>query len=140
MRRRAAGRSFAYNLRFPGQMFDGQSGLHQNGFRDFDPATGRYVESGPVRLRGGINTYAYVAGRPLDATDPLGLFLCDDWKWMAFDWALGLGSRDRGYGPESDQVTQLRNLPAVNWARQLYQQKNGARSRADAVTHPNCKL
>jgi RHS repeat-associated protein len=51
----------AYNLRFPGQVFDGQAGLHQNGFRDFDPAVGRYVESDPAGLRlvsaASINTY-----------------------------------------------------------------------------------
>ncbi len=37
------GQSVAYNLRFPGQVFDGQAGLHQNYFRDYDPAVGRYM-------------------------------------------------------------------------------------------------
>src|SRR3954462_15081178 len=37
--------TFAYNLRFPGQLFDGQAGLHPNHLRDYDAATGRYVES-----------------------------------------------------------------------------------------------
>jgi uncharacterized protein RhaS with RHS repeats len=37
--------TFAYNLRFPGQFFDGQAGPHQNGNRDYGPATGSYVES-----------------------------------------------------------------------------------------------
>jgi hypothetical protein len=45
---------------------------------------------------------------------------------MAFDWALGLGSHNRTYGADSDQVTQLKNLPMVNWARNRYLQKNGA--------------
>jgi RHS repeat-associated protein len=63
---------FAYNLRFPGQMFDGQAGLHQNYFRDFDPATGRYLESDLIGLRGGINPYAYVSGNPLTLADALG--------------------------------------------------------------------
>jgi RHS repeat-associated protein len=62
-----------YNLRFPGQVFDGQAGLHQNGFRDYDPATGRYVESDPIGLNGGINTYTYVDGKPTSEVDPLGL-------------------------------------------------------------------
>jgi RHS repeat-associated protein len=44
--------TFAHNLRFPGQLFDGQVGLHSNGYRDFDPATGRYVESDPMGLFG----------------------------------------------------------------------------------------
>ena len=48
-----------YNLRFPGQIVDGQAGLQQNYFRDFDPALGRYLKSDPIGLSGGVNTYAY---------------------------------------------------------------------------------
>jgi RHS repeat-associated protein len=68
-------RVFAFNLRFPGQIFDGQVGVHYNGFRDFDPATGRYVESDPVGLMGGVNTYLYVLNDPLAFFDSTGL-LC----------------------------------------------------------------
>jgi len=66
--------TFAYNLRFPGQVFDVQAGLHYNHFRDYDPATGRYVENDPIGQQGGLNTYAYVGGDPADAIDPWGLF------------------------------------------------------------------
>jgi RHS repeat-associated protein len=63
---------FPYNLRFAGQDFDGQAGLHENYFRDYDPATGRYVESDPARLAASINTYAYVDSDPLLFFDPDG--------------------------------------------------------------------
>jgi RHS repeat-associated protein len=64
---------FKYNLRFAGQLFDGQAGLHANGQRDcYDPATARYCESDPTGLDGGINTYAYVLD-PLRFVDPTGL-------------------------------------------------------------------
>lgn len=50
-----------------------ETGLNYNGFRDYNPATGRFVESDPIGLTGGINTYGYVFANPLSAIDPLGL-------------------------------------------------------------------
>ncbi len=63
---------FKYNLRFPGQYSDAETGLNYNYFRDYDPAVGRYVESDPIGLRGGINTYAYAYDAPTLYTDPRG--------------------------------------------------------------------
>jgi RHS repeat-associated protein len=56
--------AFAYDLRFPGQFFDQATKLHYNYFRDYDPRTGRYIESDPIGLDGGINTYAYGRNDP----------------------------------------------------------------------------
>jgi RHS repeat-associated protein len=66
--------AFTYNLRFPGQVFDGQAGLHYNYFRDYDSAIGRYVESDPIGLDGGVNTYWYADADPASKNDPTGEF------------------------------------------------------------------
>lgn len=64
---------FEYNLRFPGQQYDAAVGLHYNYFRDYDPAVGRYSQSDPIGLAGGINTYRYAYANPLEYLDPEGL-------------------------------------------------------------------
>ncbi|MDO3624126.1 RHS repeat domain-containing protein [Ralstonia pseudosolanacearum] len=69
--------TFAYNPRFPGQVYDAETGKHYNANRDYDPVSGRYVQSDPIGLNGGQpSTYAYVDSDPLGFIDPEGLGAC----------------------------------------------------------------
>lgn len=69
----ASGSSYTLNLRYPGQYFDQEDGLNYNGHRDYEPDTGRYIQSDPIGLSGGFSTYAYTASSPLDNFDSAGL-------------------------------------------------------------------
>lgn len=65
--------SSAYTpLRFPGQYYDPETGLHYNCFRHYDPETGRYASPDPLGLAPAPNPVAYVEN-PLVGCDPLGL-------------------------------------------------------------------
>jgi len=64
--------TFIYNPRFPGQLYDPETSTDYNYFRNYDPGIARYVQSDPIGLQGGYNTYAYVGGSPLVRSDPFG--------------------------------------------------------------------
>lgn len=67
------GVSLEFNLRYPGQYFDSATGWHYNYFRDYEPATGRYVQSDPIGLGGGVSTFGYAYLDPLYWIDARGL-------------------------------------------------------------------
>jgi RHS repeat-associated protein len=64
---------FTCNLRLPGQYFDVETNYHYNYFRDYSPGVGRYIQSDPIGLAGGTNTYSYVLNDPIGHVDFLGL-------------------------------------------------------------------
>jgi len=94
---------FALNLRFPGQYYDAESGLHYNYFRTYDPGIGRYTSSDPLGLSDGVNSFRYAASNPVLFIDPFGLYGTGEWIYQPrfnlqsigiddFDLNLGIGS------------------------------------------------
>jgi len=75
------GVAYVLNLRFPGQQYTQATGLYYNYQRDLDAATGRYVQSDPIGLAGGVSTYGYVGGNPLATMDPEGLEGIGPWSF-----------------------------------------------------------
>jgi len=63
----------ALNVRFPGQYYDAETGLHYNYFRYYDPGTGRYLRADPIGVSGGLNVFLYGAGNPIVNSDLFGL-------------------------------------------------------------------
>ncbi|MFC4160758.1 RHS repeat-associated core domain-containing protein [Chitinimonas lacunae] len=80
-------KELVYNLRFPGQYFDQETGLNYNFFRDYEPITGRYVQSDRWGLYDGVNTYVYAHVNPLVEIDPTG----------EFAWGLVFGGAELGW-------------------------------------------
>jgi len=72
-----------FNLRFPGQYFDAETGTHYNINRDYNPVTGRYIQSDPIGFDGGVNGFGYVGGNSLKNIDTDGLV---DINYLPYQW------------------------------------------------------
>ncbi|WP_310795247.1 RHS repeat-associated core domain-containing protein [Shewanella baltica] len=75
-------------LRFQGQYYDEESGLHYNHFRYYDPQTGRFISQDPIDLLGGLNHYQY-APNHINLIDPLGLCAKEDASVGLLDGIVG---------------------------------------------------
>jgi RHS repeat-associated protein len=80
------GQPVTLNLRFPGQYYDAETGMHYNWYRQYNVNIGRYIRSDPMGLYGGLNTYTYASGNPMRYADPFGL-LCIPILGEVTDWA-----------------------------------------------------
>lgn len=83
------GAAFVFAMRFPGQYHDIYSGLNFNYFRNYEAAVGRYSQSDPIGLLGGISTFAYARSNPVSRIDPYGL--ADIYSTLDIDLTAGMG-------------------------------------------------
>ncbi|MCP4581005.1 MAG: RHS repeat protein [candidate division Zixibacteria bacterium] len=63
------------NLRFPGQYYDQETGLHYNKWRYYDSSVGRYLKVDPIGSLGGINFFNYAMNNPINNFDQTGLIV-----------------------------------------------------------------
>jgi RHS repeat-associated protein len=97
-----------FDLRYPGQVFDEETGLSYNLHRYYDAATGRYMQADPIGLAGGWNRFGYVGGNPLNYIDPEGLVFLD---LTTFEGAKRKTTLDQAV--QAGAWTRLATMPAI---------------------------
>ncbi|MFZ5638569.1 MAG: RHS repeat-associated core domain-containing protein [Pseudomonadota bacterium] len=125
------GQVFTLEMRFPGQRFDAETGFHYNLYRDYDPTTGRYVESDPIGLAGGVSTYGYAEQSPLMHDDPegliAGLVLRLGARYVLPRLGVNLGARVAARVAKRQAFRQAQAAHAARIAAQLSKRQSAAR-------------
>ncbi|PLX94780.1 MAG: hypothetical protein C0621_04970 [Desulfuromonas sp.] len=102
----AGGAMVENNLRFPGQYFDAETGLHYNFQRYYDPTSGRYTQVDPIGFAGGdVNLYRYVGNGVLVWIDPWGL-----WRVSGSVSSIGIDINKSIFNSEKEGVFENENF------------------------------
>lgn len=129
---------FKFNLRGAGQYYDQETGYLWNGHRVLDPRTGRYLQSDPIGLAGGISTYGHVYGNPLIHTDPDGLVPPGD---RGNPGGIGGGNivRGKGFGVPANSQLAPDGATLFRGGNHLAARLGtDVRKAADGLIHPLC--
>ena len=113
------------NLRFQGQYFDEETGLHYNRFRYYDPDCGRYIGQDPIGLQGGENLYLYTPN-PTGWLDPLGLAKSSTSGHSTQAQQGQVFHNDMGKHPYPEGYKREQNIPGAG--------------RADAINPSECSV
>ena len=133
------GRSVTNNLRFPGQYYDAETGLHYTYHRDYQPGTGRYLQPDPIGLMGGLNPYSYAGSNPINLIDPSGLYESLPHYIVPRDEAVRAGM-PRGMaeivGRASESVDTVYNPKNLKYRAYHFSDYDEAQARVDAASTP----
>jgi RHS repeat-associated protein len=129
------------NLGFPGQYFDSETGTWYNLFRDYDSSIGRYPQSDPIGLGGGLNSYGYAGGNPLSYVDPTGTNLlliagCAMSAWGGYSASKTYADLNRSSGVRGgSKPSKNSGCPDSNPASEVQDQVQQQKGQMDRVTN-----